>query len=159
MRWLWPLLIAAATLSPLSASAQVAAVTNRHANMRAGPDRAFPLVTWLPAGTPVNVIGCVDAWRWCDVAWGFNRGWVFARYLSVPFRNQPTVIFNSGGMMGVPLVPFSVNNYWGAHYRNRPWWNNRNYWASRPPTWHRPPPRSSGGRSSGGRSSSKRGRR
>src|SRR5262249_49573526 len=86
----------------------------------------------------VNVVGCVDAWRWCDVIWGPQRGWIFARFLSMSFQNQPTVIFNSGAMLGVPLITFSVGNYWGVHYRNRPWWNNRNYWSSRPPT-PRPP--------------------
>jgi uncharacterized protein YraI len=140
-RWLWPLLIAAATLSPLSASAQISAFTTHDVNMRAGPDRHFPRVTWLRAGTPVNVVGCVDGWRWCDVIAGFNRGWIFARFLSTPFRNQPTVIFNAGGPIGVPLIDFSVNAYWGSHYRNRPWWNNRNHWANQPNTWKRPPPR------------------
>ena len=54
MRWLCALLIAAATLSPLSASAQLAAITIQNVNMRAGPDRGFPVVTWIPGGTPVN---------------------------------------------------------------------------------------------------------
>ena len=141
MRWLWPILIAAAMLAPSSASAQFAAFTTQAANMRAGPDRIFPLVAWLPAGTAVNVVGCTDGWRWCDVIWGFNRGWIFARFLSMPFQNQPTVIFNAGGTLGVPLISFSVGNYWGLYYQNRPWWNNRNYWSTRPPTWNRPPPR------------------
>ena len=103
MPWLRLLLLAAAMSLPLSAAAQFAAVTTQAANMRAGPDRSFPLVGWLPAGTPVNVVGCTDGWRWCDVIWGFNRGWIFARFLSMAFRNQPTVIFNSGAMLGVPL--------------------------------------------------------
>jgi uncharacterized protein YraI len=140
-RWLATSLMVGALLAPLGASAQLAAITTQAVNMRAGPDRSFPLVAWLPAGMAVNIVGCIDGWRWCDVVWGFNRGWVFARFLSMVFQNQPTVIFNSGAMLGVPLISFSISNYWGAHYRNRPWWNNRNYWYSRPPTWQRPPPR------------------
>lgn len=140
-RGLWVSLFAVAILLPLSASAQLAAITTQAVNMRAGPDRSFPLVTWLPPGTGVNVVGCIDGWRWCDVVWGFNRGWIFARFLSMVFQNQPTVIFNTGAMLGVPIISFSIGNYWGLHYRNRPWWNNRNYWYSRPPSWNRPPPR------------------
>lgn len=138
-RWLWPLLVAAAMLLPLSASAQLAAITTQPANIRAGPDREFPLVAWLPGGTPVSVVGCIDNWHWCDVVSGFNRGWIYARFLSMAYRNHPTVIFGYGSMLGVPLISFSVNNYWGAYYRNRPWWNNRSYWAGRPPTWQHPP--------------------
>src|SRR5215510_8545835 len=103
VRWSWPLLIAAATLLPLGASAQLVAITTQAANMRAGPDRSFPLVSWLPAGAAVNVVGCTHGWRWCDVVWGFNRGWIFARFLSMVFQNQPTVISHSGAMLGVPL--------------------------------------------------------
>jgi len=164
IRGLAPLLMATAMLSPAGASAQVSAVTTQAVNLRAGPDRAFPLVAWLPAGAPVNVVGCTDAWRWCDVVWGFNRGWIFARFLSTPLQNQPTVIFNAGPTLGVPLIDFSVGNYWGAHYRNRPWWHNRNHWANQPPTWKRPPPRPPGARppsrspSGGRRPSGSRGR-
>jgi len=141
MRCLWPLLVAAATLFPLGASAQLAAVTTQAANMRAGPDRTFPLVTWLPPGTSVDVMGCIGGWRWCDVVYGPNRGWVYARFLSAMYNNQPMVILDSGGMLGLPVIGFSVDAYWGSYYRNRPWWNKRTYWASRPPTWQHPPSR------------------
>src|SRR5215471_14480184 len=102
MCWLGALLLAAATLLPVSASAQRAAVTTQPANMRAGPDRNFPLVAWLPAGAGVTVMGCVDGWRWCDVVWGFNRGWIFARFLAMTWQNQPTMIFGGGPGLGIP---------------------------------------------------------
>ena len=72
-------------------------------NLRAGPDRSFPLLSWLQGGTPVTVFGCLNGWHWCDVAFGFNRGWV--------------------SRFGVPMVTFSVGPYWGAHYRGRPWYH------------------------------------
>jgi uncharacterized protein YraI len=136
--WRWR--IAAALLLPLSAWAQFA-VTTQAVNVRAGPDRGFPLVTWLPAGTAVNVWGCIQGWRWCDVGTGFNRGWVYARFLSMTHRNQPTVIINGGPWLGVPIVSFSVGSYWGLHYQNRPWWDQRNDWARQPhpPMWGPPP--------------------
>jgi len=141
--WRAALLVAALAVSA-AASAQVA-VTTQAVNMRAGPDRGFPLVTWLPAGTAVNVVGCVVGWRWCDVIAGRDRGFVYSRFLSYSFQNQPVVILNGGPTLGLPLVTFSIGSYWDMWYRNRPWWNNRNYWYSRPPpppvAWRPPPPR------------------
>jgi uncharacterized protein YraI len=137
-------LFLAALALPVAASAQVA-VTTQAVNVRAGPDRAFPLVTWLPAGTAVNVVGCIDGWRWCDVVAGRDRGFVYSRFLSYTFGNQPVVILHGGPTLGLPLVTFSIGPYWDTWYRNRPWWNNRNYWYSRPPpppvAWRPPPPR------------------
>ena len=136
--WLPRLLIALACLLPLAATAQIA-VTTQAVNVRAGPDRGFPLVTWLRPGTHVNVLGCVHGWRWCDVAVGRDRGWVYARYLSVRHRNQSSLVLHNGARLGIPLISFTLGPYWDSHYRNRPWWDDRNQWANRPPTWHPPP--------------------
>lgn len=122
-RWLAALCL---LLLPLSALAQTAS-TLQAVNMRAGPDRAFPIVTWLPARTPVRVFGCTTRWRWCDVAAGRNRGWVDARYLSNAVRQAP-------------IVNFSVPTYWDRHYRGRPWDVNRNQWSNWSSPGFRPPP-------------------
>ena len=123
----------------MSAWAQFA-FTTQAVNIRAGPDHTFPMVAWLPAGATVNVLGRIDGWRWCDVAAGFNRGWVFGQFLAISYQSQPIVIMNSGGWLGVPLITFSIGSYWDLHYRNRPWWNQRSYWVNRPPPAWRPPP-------------------
>jgi uncharacterized protein YraI len=123
-------------LLPIPALAQTA-FTLQAVNLRAGPDRVFPLVTWLQPGTPVNVIGCTSGWRWCDIIAGPNRGWVYSRYLSSFVRG------------GAPIVTFSVGSYWGAHYRGRPWYSSRSAWNNwgspsfrpPPPPPRRPPPR------------------
>ena len=115
-----------ALLAPLAALAQTAA-TRQAVNMRAGPDRAFPVVTWLPAHTPVRVFGCTSRWRWCDVSAGRSRGWVDARYLS-------------DGVRRAPIVRFSVPSYWERHYRGRPWDANRNQWSNWGSPSFRPPP-------------------
>ena len=147
--WFGPTLVAVALLLPVGSSAQVMvtpqfgmtqAFTTQAVNLRAGPDRGFPLVSWLQAGTPVNVVGCLNGWQWCDVAVGFNRGWVYGRFLSIPFGNQPVLIMNSGPRVGVPVVTFSVGPYWGAHYRNRSWVNQPPPPGFRPPPPGRPPP-------------------
>jgi uncharacterized protein YraI len=112
------------------------AFTTAAVNLRAGPDRSFPLVSWLQGGAPVTVFGCLNGWHWCDVAFGFNRGWVYGRFLALPFNGQQVLIMNSGPRFGVPMVTFSVGPYWGAHYRGRPW-----YHQPPPRGWGPPPPR------------------
>jgi uncharacterized protein YraI len=143
--WWKGTLLAAALLLPAASSAQVVvtrpvptmqAFTTAAVNLRAGPDRSFPLVSWLQGGTPVTVFGCLAGWHWCDVAAGFNRGWVYGRFLAMPFNGQQVLIMNSGPRFGVPVVTFSVGPYWGAHYRGRPW-----YHQPPPPGWGAPPPR------------------
>ncbi|MCC6868144.1 MAG: SH3 domain-containing protein [Burkholderiales bacterium] len=135
----------AASLSLSIAATAQNAFTTEAVNMRAGPDRSFPLVAWLPAGTWVQIFGCLDGWRWCDVAWGPQRGWVWSQHLATSFQNQPWPIFQGGPMLGIPLVTFSIVTYWDSFYRHRPWWDNRNYWFGRPPpppppVWRPPPP-------------------
>ncbi|HEX8800121.1 MAG TPA: SH3 domain-containing protein [Terriglobales bacterium] len=117
-------------------SAQVA-FTIQPVNVRAGPDRGFPLVTWLPGGVTVQVMGCLSGWRWCDVIFGRNRGWVFARYLAFSFQNQRVPIITGGPRSGFPIVTFSIGPYWSAHYRGRPWYSRQSQWSN----WRPPPPR------------------
>jgi len=119
--------IALSLLASIPALAQTA-FTTQAVNVRAGPDRAFPLVTWLRPGTPVNVIGCTSGWRWCDVVAGGWRGWVYSRYLSGPIRSR------------APVITFSVGSYWGAHYRGRPWYSSQPGWNNWGSPGFRPPP-------------------
>jgi len=147
--WLTRTLLVANLVLPVGALAQVVvtrpvpttqAVTTAAVNLRAGPDRSFPLVSWLQAGTPVTVFGCLNGWHWCDVAFGFNRGWVYGRFLAVPFGGQQVVIMNSGPRIGIPVVTFSVGPYWGAHYRGRPWYHQPPPPGFGPPPGRPPPP-------------------
>ncbi len=98
-------LLAATFVLSASALAQVA-YTTRGVNMRAGPDGQYPQVAWLPSGVQVNVVGCVDGWRWCDVAAGPNRGWVYSEFLAYPYQNRQVPIITGGSILGLPLVTF-----------------------------------------------------
>lgn len=147
--WSGRMLLAAALLVPVGTFAQVVvarpvvttqAFTTQSVNLRAGPDRAFPLVSWMPGGTPVTVFGCLNGWHWCDVAFGFNRGWVNGRFLAVPWGGQQVLIMNSGPRVGVPMVTFSTGAYWGAHYRGRPWYHQSPPPGFGPPPGRPPPP-------------------
>lgn len=142
MRWLrCSLLLVAALALPAVVCAQVA-YTTQAVNVRAGPDREYPQVAWLPGGAPVTVAGCIDGYRWCDVVAGPNRGWVYAKFLSYPYQNRPVPIINGGAILGLPLITFSIGPYWDNYYRGRPWYGNRHYWYNRPapPPYYRPPP-------------------
>jgi len=124
--WL-PLLLLAMLAAPLAGWAQQSNFTRDAVNVRAGPDRAFPVVSWLPARSSVRVFGCTSGRRWCDIAAGRGtRGWVDARYLSNSVRN-------------VPIVRFSLPSYWDRNYRSRPWYSDRNQWANWGSPGFRPP--------------------
>jgi uncharacterized protein YraI len=153
------------------APAGVAAVTatlTAGLHLRAGPDIVYPSVMMLPPGAVVQVFGCEQAYNWCDVQMGADRGWVDAAYLQAPAPSGAVVIASSPAVVGVPIVTFSFNNYWNTYYVGRPWYGRRatyyNYWNryphGRPPPIYRPrpPPRPppgtrppSGGRPPGGK--------
>lgn len=133
-------LIAAAVVVPAAAAWAEPALTTQGVNMRAGPDVSYPQVAFLPRGVSVNVVGCVEGYSWCDVIAGGNRGWVYAGYLSSQayYNGAPGIIAYQGPTLGVPLISFSIGNYWDNYYRGRPWWNNRAYWYNRD-HWREPP--------------------
>lgn len=149
-RHLMPWLYAAAGLLalPAVASAQSQAYTNSSVNVRAGPARDYPVVTQLPGGVPVTVMGCISGYQWCDVAAPNLRGWVYAGRLSYPYQGSNVPVMSYGTVIGLPIVTFSIGTYWGNYYRGRPWYNQRSRWANHPPP---PPPRPGAGRPPGGR--------
>jgi uncharacterized protein YraI len=128
--------------------AQVTAILTASVHLRAGPDIVYPSVMILPPGAAVQVFGCEQAYNWCDVQVGADRGWVDAAYLQAPAPSGPVVIASSPAVIGVPIVSFSFNNYWNTYYVGRPWYGRRayyhNYWNrfphGRPPPIYRPRP-------------------
>ena len=54
------------------------AVTTETASVRAGPDDSYPEVAQLDADSPIQVMGCLDDWSWCDVTFEGNRGWMYS---------------------------------------------------------------------------------
>jgi uncharacterized protein YraI len=144
-----PWLYAAAGLLafPAVASAQSQAYTNNTANVRAGPASDYPIVTQLPGGVPVTVMGCISGYQWCDVAAPNLRGWVYAGRLSYPYQGSNVPVMNYGMVIGLPIVTFSIGTYWGNYYRGRPWYSQQSRWAHHPPP---PPPRPGAGRPPGG---------
>ena len=138
------LVLAVVSCIPLAA-AQTALITTS-VNVRAGPDAAFPTVTWLLGGTSVTVVGCLANWRWCDVIAGRDRGWVYARFLAYSFEGSAITIVKGGPNLGLPAIEFSLGPYWDAHYQGQRWFGKKAYWQNRldrqrpAPAWREPVP-------------------
>src|SRR5262245_37046360 len=145
---LGPRLIFAAYLFALSAVATAQnAVTTDPADVYAGPDDSYPVVAQLDVDTPVEVMGCLDDWSWCDVTFADNRGWVYAPDIIYDYQGGYVPLYTYASSLGIPVVEFTIGSYWGRYYHNRPWYSHREEWLHRePPHHHRPagPPPSVG---------------
>ena len=120
-------LLAVALLVPLSTLAAEGYV-NGYVNLRAGPDTRYPRIMTLQPGTAIAVHGCLDNWSWCDVGTQGERGWVAGDYVQYPYNNQRVVLSTYGARIGIPIVSFVLNAYWGDHYSNRSWYGERQRW-------------------------------
>jgi len=115
------------------------AFTRQAANVRAGPDRSYPLVAQLGPGAPLRVMGCLDDWTWCDVAFDDNRGWVYGPYLLYAVPGDRVSLYTYGPSLGIAIIGFSLGGYWDDHYRQRPWYSGRAEWDRRAPPPHHAP--------------------
>jgi uncharacterized protein YraI len=104
-------------------------------SLRAGPDTDFPRITVLDEGTNVEVLGCIDGWEWCDVVAYGERGWVAGRFVELEYGGRHVYLYDYGPRLGIPIVSFSIGNYWGDHYRHRSFYGQRDRWAR---TWSGP---------------------
>ena len=115
------------------------AVTTNAASVRAGPDDSYPEVAQLSADSPVQVMGCLDDWSWCDVAFGDDRGWLYAPDISYEYEGGYVPFYTYAPAFGLPVVAFSLDAYWGSHYRDHPWYARRDEWIHRTIHHQRPP--------------------
>ena len=114
------------------------AVTVKDVNVRAGPDRGYPLVAWVPGGSVVYVNGCLNDYRWCDVTAGASRGWVYAKNLQYTYQGQPMTIYGNGQTLALPILSFILGSYWNDNYRDRSWYRNQNQWDNFRPSYQPP---------------------
>ena len=128
----------AATVLVASAAAQQA-YTTRQVNLRAGPDRGYPQVAYVRAGQSVDVNGCIDDYRWCDITAGPNRGWAYSKFIEYPYQDRRVLIYDNGPTLALPIVSFILGSYWNDNYRNRPWYGQQDNWNDWRPG-NRPPP-------------------
>ncbi len=107
--------------------------------LRAGPDIGYPRVMMVPAGSYVQIYGCVSDYTWCDVGIDGSRGWVAATYLQLYYGSSWVYLPAYAPRIGVPVVTFVLGTYWGNHYRHTSWYRERERWQHPPPR-HVPPP-------------------
>ena len=123
------LILAIAALPAIAAAED--AFTMNPADIYAGPDSDYPVIAQLPPNTEVGVAGCLSDWSWCDVRFANDRGWVWAGDLGYPYEGRRVAIIEFGPRLHIPAVTFSINSYWDAHYRSRPFYRERSQWAGR----------------------------
>jgi uncharacterized protein YraI len=107
--------------------------------LRAGPDIGYPRVMMVPAGSYLEVYGCVSDYTWCDVGIDGSRGWVAATYLQYYYGDNWVYMPAYAPRIGVPIVTFVLGTYWGNHYRHTSWYRERDRWQRMQPR-HRPAP-------------------
>lgn len=117
-------------LLPSQLLAAWTAVTRADLNLRVGPDTIYGVIDIIPAGEPVEVIGCIAGHEWCDVEWLGLRGFVSADYLVQP--GTSVYLPQYAPSVGVPIISFSFGTYHDRHYRDRSWYRER-HWGGR---WH-----------------------
>lgn len=138
-----PLILAAALgMLPLAAGAQQFAITAKSVNLRAGPGRAYPIVAVLPPQAQVLVHGCLSGYSWCDVSIDIARGWVYAGNLRYLYQQGYVPFPVIAPVVGIAIVVFILDDYWGSYYPHEPWYRDRYRWAhpAPPPLRTAPPP-------------------
>ncbi|MBS0417195.1 MAG: SH3 domain-containing protein [Proteobacteria bacterium] len=115
------------------------AVTTEVASVRAGPDDAYPEVAQLDSDSPVEVVGCLDDWSWCDVTFDGNRGWLYSPDITFEYEGGYVPFYTYAPAFSIPVISFTVDTYWGRYYHDRPWYRDRDEWSHRE-IQHRQPP-------------------
>jgi uncharacterized protein YraI len=133
-----PALAAALWVAPGISAAQQLAYAAKDVNLRAGPDRDYPVVAIARTGVALTVMGCLPDYRWCDVIVGASRGWVYAGNIAYPYQGATVPVLTYGALLGIGIVTFSIGSYWDDHYRYDPWYPQRPYWIERPRPIFRP---------------------
>ncbi|SMC78385.1 SH3 domain-containing protein [Rhizobium sp. RU36D] len=122
---------------PLVANA-APAVSTANVNLRSGPSTSYPPVLVVPAGSRLEIFGCMQSANWCDVSYRGYRGWMSGSYLQATYSQRRVYVDPQYYRpLGIPSVTFSVGTYWDRHYRNRDFYRDRDRWGQDD---RRPPP-------------------
>ncbi|AGS20027.1 SH3 domain-containing protein [Rhizobium etli] len=132
--------IAAAALLVLAPAIAQAAegYSTANVNMRAGPSTRYPAVAVIPAGSSVEIRGCLSNVNWCDVEFYGGRGWVSGQYVQAVYEQRRVYVGPQYYRpLGIPMVTFSVGNYWDRYYRGRDFYRERDRWSRGPDYYYR----------------------
>jgi uncharacterized protein YraI len=122
--------LALAVLPPAASAYDAYAAKDVH--LRAGPARDYPVVAILPAGTMLDVQGCLPDYSWCDVIGLGERGWVYAANVAYVYDGEPVPLIDYGPEIGITVFGFVLGDYWDHYYRGRPWYHDRYHWIHSP---------------------------
>lgn len=108
--------LGAAAALALSASAAWAApaVTETDLNMRTGPGTGYAVITAIPGGATVDVVGCSGGW--CEVAFAGNVGYSSRSYLAMADRVTTRTTVVRPPTVYVPRSTYSVFPRYGYGY-------------------------------------------
>jgi uncharacterized protein YraI len=116
---------------PLTAQAEaIRGYTNASVNLLAGPGHDYPAVAHVADNANVDIMGCVNGFRWCDVAWNGERGWIDGRFLDSVYKDRHVNIIQYGPREDVPVVTFEQKTYWDSYYPTRPFYKEERYWRT-----------------------------
>lgn len=96
--------------------------------LRAGAGSNYPAVMRVAAGTELDVIGCLRRYSWCDVSVGGERGWFPGSRIGFLRDGRRLSPSDGGAALGLAILSFGMADYWGNHYSNRPFYNERRWW-------------------------------
>ena len=122
---------AALSAAPIAASAQQPAYVLNGAEIYAGPGQDYPMVARIGPGVNVRVQGCLQDYTWCDVTFAGNRGWVYGGELGYAYQSRRVPVIEYGPQLALPVITFSLGNYWDRNYRGRSFYRARNDWERR----------------------------
>ena len=139
MKNLFAKIAAAGLLMLAPAIAQAAeGYSTANVNMRAGPSTRYPAVAVIPAGSSVEIRGCLSDVNWCDVEFYGGRGWVSGQYVQALYQQRRVYVGPQYYRpLGIPMIRFSVDNYWDRYYRNRDFYRDRDRWSRGPDYYYR----------------------
>ncbi len=129
MKHILPFAAAAAGLLAAYGAQAASGFVTRNADLFAGPGE-YPKVVSVPHGAPVQVYGCIDGYDWCDVMWKDQRGWVRGDMLAIEHRGR-RVVMRRGVTVDVPIIVYDGGSYWDDHYRERPFYRDRDRYLHR----------------------------
>jgi hypothetical protein len=104
-------LSAALAVFTVSGGVAVAASPMTNLNMRSGPGTGYQVIGVIPAGAPVDVLGCGG--RWCRVSYAGRMGYANGSYLSGDPR---TAIVAPGAAAYASSYGYGSGSGFGSNY-------------------------------------------
>jgi uncharacterized protein YraI len=96
----------AAVIAAPSMAMALDAVAVTDLNMRAGPGSQYPIVTTIQSNGSVEILGCLEQAKWCQVNWQGNQGWAYSEYLAVTETGEQIFVPQARSVLDIPVVAF-----------------------------------------------------